>query len=40
MKRRLRLEAEIGGEYSTREIVGGSGKDSSYYFNVGYRADF
>jgi len=40
VKRRLRLESEIGGEYSDREIVEGSDKDSSYFFNVGYRADF
>ena len=40
IKRRLRLDAEIGGEYSDRELVSGSGKDSSYYFSIGYRADF
>ena len=38
--RKLRLEAELGGEYSDREIVDGSTKDRSYYFNVGYRSDF
>jgi hypothetical protein len=31
LKRRLRLEAEIGGEYSDREIVDGTEKSSSYY---------
>ena len=40
VKRRLRLEAEIGGEYSDREIVDGSQKDGSYFVNLGYRADF
>jgi tetratricopeptide (TPR) repeat protein len=40
LKRRLRLEAEIGGEYSDREIVDGTEKSSSYYINMGYRADF
>jgi len=40
VKRRLRLEAEFGGEYSDREIIGGSGKDSSYFVSVGYRVDF
>lgn len=38
--RKLRLEAELGGEYSDREIVDGSTKDRSYYFNIGYRSDF
>ena len=39
-RRRLRLEAEVGGEYSDREIVDGSEKDRSYFFNLGYRSDF
>ena len=39
-KNRLSLEAEFGGEYSNREIVDDSGKDSSYFFSIGYRADF
>jgi hypothetical protein len=39
-RRKLRLEAEIGGEYSDREIIDGSTKDRSYFFNIGYRADF
>jgi hypothetical protein len=39
-RRKLRLEAEIGGEYSDREIVDGSTKDRSYFFNIGYRSDF
>ncbi len=40
VKNRLSLEAEIGGEYSNREITDDSGIDSSYYISVGYRADF
>jgi tetratricopeptide (TPR) repeat protein len=40
VKRRLRLEAEIGGEYSDREIIEGSEKNRSYFVSVGYRADF
>lgn len=40
VKRRLRLEAEIGGEYSDREIVDGSEKNRSYFVSIGYRADF
>jgi hypothetical protein len=40
IKRRLRLEAELGGEWSDREIVTGSTQTRSYFFNLGYRADF
>ena len=40
VKNRLSLEAEVGGEYSNREIIDDSGKDSSYFFSIGYRADF
>jgi len=40
IKRRFRLEAELGGEWSDREIVAGSAKSKSYYINLGYRADF
>ncbi len=40
IRRRLRLEAEIGGEYSDRELVDGSGDSRSYFVNMGYRADF
>jgi len=40
LRRRLRLEAEFGGEYSDREVVDGSQKDASYYINIGYRSDF
>ena len=40
IKRRLRLEAEVGGEWSDREIVSGSTKSNSYFFSLGYRADF
>ena len=31
---------EVGGEYSDREIVDGSEKDRSYFFNLGYRSAF
>lgn len=40
IKRRLRLEAELGGEWSDREIVAGSTKSESWFLNLGYRADF
>lgn len=40
VKRRLRIEAEVGGEWSNREIIDGSEKDRSYFFNLGYRLDF
>ena len=40
IRRRFRLEAEIGGEWSDREIVAGSAKTKSYFVNIGYRADF
>jgi len=40
IKRRLRLEADIGGEYSNRELVDGSDSSNSYFVNMGYRADF
>jgi hypothetical protein len=40
IKRRFRLEAELGGEWSDREIVAGSSKSESWFVNVGYRADF
>ena len=40
IKRRLRLEAEVGGEYSDRELVDGSEESNSYFINLGYRADF
>jgi hypothetical protein len=40
VKRRLRLEAELGGEWSERELTDGSDKSRSYFINVGYRADF
>jgi len=39
-KRRFRLEAELGGEWSDREIVTGSTESRSYFVNLGYRADF
>jgi hypothetical protein len=38
--RSLRLEAELGGEWSDEEIVDGSDKSRSYFVNIGYRADF
>ena len=40
IKRRFRLEAEFGGEWSDREIVTGSTKSESWFVNLGYRADF
>jgi tetratricopeptide (TPR) repeat protein len=40
IKRRFRLEAELGGEWSDREIVAGSTKSNSWFLNLGYRADF
>lgn len=40
VRRRFRLEAELGGEWSDREIVTGSSKSQSYFINLGYRADF
>ena len=40
LKRRLRFEAELGGEWSEREIADGSDKSRSYFINIGYRADF
>jgi len=30
----------VGGEWSNREIIDGSEKDRSYFFNLGYRLDF
>ena len=40
IKRSLRLEADIGGEWSDEEIVDGSDDSRSYFVNLGYRADF
>ncbi|MEZ5541370.1 MAG: tetratricopeptide repeat protein [Pseudomonadota bacterium] len=40
IKRRFRLEGELGGEWSDREIVAGSSKSKSWFVNLGYRADF
>jgi len=40
VKRSLRLEADIGGEWSDEEIVDGSDKSRSYFVSLGYRADF
>lgn len=40
VKRRFRLEGEIGGEWSDREIVAGSTKSKSWFLNLGYRVDF
>ena len=40
VRRRFRLEAEFGGEWSDREIVTGSEQSRSYFLNLGYRADF
>ena len=40
IKRSLRLEADIGGEWSDEEIIDGSNKSRSYFVSLGYRADF
>lgn len=40
IRRRFRLEVELGGEWSDREIVTGSAQSRSYFINLGYRADF
>jgi tetratricopeptide (TPR) repeat protein len=40
VKRRFRLEAELGGEWSDREIVSGTARTTSYFVTLGYRADF
>ena len=40
IKRRFRLEAELGGEWSDREIVTGTSQSESWFLNLGYRADF
>ncbi len=40
VRRRFRIDAELGGEWSDREIVTGSQTSSGYYLNLGYRADF
>jgi tetratricopeptide (TPR) repeat protein len=40
VKRSLRLEADLGGEWSDEEIVDGSDKSRSYFVSLGYRADF
>jgi tetratricopeptide (TPR) repeat protein len=40
VKRSFRLEAELGGEWSDRELVSGSAESNSYFINLGYRADF
>lgn len=40
VKRRFRLEGELGGEWSDREIVAGSSQSKSWFVNIGYRADF
>jgi SPOR domain len=40
VKRRFRLEAELGGEWSDREIITGTAATTSYFATLGYRADF
>jgi hypothetical protein len=40
VKRRFRLEAEFGGEWSDRQLVTGSTATRSYFATLGYRADF
>ena len=38
--RRYRLEVEVGGEWSDRELAEGSSDYSAYFIYAGYRADF
>lgn len=40
VRRRFRMEAEFGGEVSDRELVSGMSATTSYFVNLGYRADF
>jgi hypothetical protein len=40
VKRRMRLETELGGEWSDRELVDGTEKTRGYFGNIGYRLDF
>ena len=39
-RKRYRFEFELGGEWSTRELVQGNEDTSSFFFSLGYRADF
>lgn len=39
-RRRLRFEAEAGGEWSTRQLSVDNEDSSSWFLNVGYRLDF
>ncbi len=39
-RRRYRFETEFGGEWSTEELPNDTRDSSSFYFNLGYRADF
>lgn len=39
-RKRYRLEAEAGGEWSTQDLPDNNEDSSSYFFNLGYRADF
>lgn len=39
-RKRYRFEFELGGEWSTRELTQGNEDTSSYFFSLGYRADF
>lgn len=40
VKRRFRLEGELGGEWSDRKLVASTEESNSYFLNVGYRVDF
>ena len=39
-RKRYRFETEFGGEWSTQELPNDSQDSSSWFFNLGYRADF
>jgi len=39
-RKRYRFEVEGGGEWSTRELTDDNEDSSSYFFSLGYRADF
>jgi len=39
-RKRYRFETEFGGEWSTQELPNDTQDSSSFFFNLGYRADF
>jgi len=39
-EKRLQLEAETGGEWSTHDAAGATDKSQEFYFSLGYRIDF